>query len=414
MRWLLVLLVLGGCTYYDAVIGNVVAYDIVYEDIHYEFDAVGLKLYFPVTSEDPIRTTHVFTLSIDGIGEYITTLHQGEGTFIVPVRDVHHLRRFYSEGSVPYTLRLEKGIVTVLEKEGVIKLPAVVYNETYNITIVQFVPPNISLANLFICDHNYSIDLHNSAIIPSIQPQCDGRSIQSFVKGGTNTFDTVGHYWEKLLSAHRLTNRETKLGMNPRFTVSVQEPVVIDFNATNETDIMAMVPESSSDYTIYLFYKPARATFNETDQFHITRTFDRAFAYGTKSYVPIFLDQKRSFVSNDYFLTIVHELGHQLFNADDLYNATRARVPEGVHNATHACIMSLAFEAAQRVSPDHVVLCAETVTSITWGMDNPSCFLDNPHTPQPYDGEFYAGRCADCTDGCVPCTSLNYVDCSRP
>ena len=246
----------------------------------------------------------------------------------------------------------------------------------------------------------------------------------------------VGEFWSDLLERHHIVDVDTRLKKNPSFFPHLLGPYAAEdtIASGSHADIKAffrqVVEEHQIDLSPYHFIVFVHYQNDDSS------AFNRSFASRTNSYNLIRL-YNPDIMTNTGFLTIVHEMGHQMFGANDLYDGFYLQYPDGVPDPnvanfplTEACIMAKDFawkmydddtaypyetdiydpeEAALGISrwqtedPANFVLCADTIGEIMNAEGdsippdpNPNCTLE----------EFYAQSCGDCT-------SENYLTCSR-
>ncbi len=245
----------------------------------------------------------------------------------------------------------------------------------------------------------------------------------------TYSLRSIGKFWERQLKKHKIAN--TIYGKSPRFNITFLDPV--EKENTLESSDHGLVKE--------FFREAVRENSINTDPFdfmiyiqynnlHDYSSFRRSFAAGRNSYISFSLSASDIFINKPY-LTIVHEMGHQIFHAPDLYHGFGQKYPEGVPDLFEfpqkkSCIMGKGFgyklrnASDSKVStystwgasakfyeniskdmfytqdPENYVLCPVTITKIV-GQENTNCPLQN----------YYANECGSCS-------SLNYLDCKSP
>lgn len=240
-------------------------------------------------------------------------------------------------------------------------------------------------------------------------------------------------YWEQMLDKHWITDVQTSLWINPRFDITFIDPIerkntIFESNRNmisndqvqnffRDAVIENRINLSSYDVVMYVQYQPVRQWY----------WFERAFASTSSRrwYMPFKL-YSDNFVFNKSFLTMAHELWHQIFHAEDLYSYSdnvSLQFPRWIPDPswefpqTQACLMGWSYwlrmnerdsslvtsysyrQARDKFyfsSPNNFVLCADTIKKIMNDVENPNCPLE----------DFYVWRCWQCT-------SLNYLSCSR-
>src|SRR3989344_4500214 len=378
---------------------------------------------------------------------------------------------------------------TLFEKSYSLAKTPVPENKIYTIGVVQVVPPGLDISTLDIClDHTPAmqsnglqgyepfgvypagtcpttsmnpgtgviyrsvIRTHNFKEIFFSQnpftsiPDVRMSSYLPSRLGDVNIYSllSIGSFWENLLAKHGLTNRITTLGINPKFNVIVLPPIERVNTLTSsehgavktffdDAAASAHLDLSTYDFTMYVQYYDGAPNLDH---------FGRGFAANTKSYIPIELQVSSVVVPNSAYLTIVHEMGHQLFSLSDLYVGFGLQSPKGVPNPDlsrlplkQGCIMGKSFgykqttpssiqaytsylgssydtelntfvqtlEPFSTVDPENYVLCADDIVGIRGDFENLQCKLS----------DFYTNKCHDCSSGtCEPCTSFNYLKCT--
>jgi hypothetical protein len=225
----------------------------------------------------------------------------------------------------------------------------------------------------------------------------------------TYSLKHIGKFWENLLVNHNI--EDTRLKKNPKFKVTIIDPIEKENTLINNdhTTVKQFFREAiqennlnldAYDFVVYLQYQPEP----------IIPRFNRSFAGGRNSYnaFPLYLDRV---VFNTGFSTMLHEMGHQIFSGNDLYDGFGLKYPVGVPDPlnfpqNNACIMGknrglekvsdtlIRGDSAIYRDPGNFVLCVDTIVEIMDGIENPNCSVEN----------FYAGNCGECT-------SLNYLAC---
>jgi len=237
----------------------------------------------------------------------------------------------------------------------------------------------------------------------TIQTGNNGRS------GNVYSLKHLGRYWEDMLRKHGIT--DTTLKKNPRFSVTFL-PMIEKGNvpeSRRQAEVLPFLEESAAesglnldefDFVVYIrYYSP-----------ELEPGF-RSFASIHRAYVSFELSSDE-IVKNDGFITTAHELGHVIFDLNDLYDGFGIQYPEGVPDParfpqTKACLMTEFFGLRKvkdtlvqgytySYNPEDYVLCVDDIVRIV-GAENPSCPVS----------DFYASRCGQY------CTSLNYLSCSR-
>jgi hypothetical protein len=245
----------------------------------------------------------------------------------------------------------------------------------------------------------------------------------------------LGKYWENLLEKQDIS--ETSLNKNSRFKVSFIDPIerendIVEYNDLGlrnffeDAVIENNININQYDFMLYILYEPTKIDHGNFHYLGSSSEIDSFVLF------PLYED---NIFRNRGFLISAHELGHQIYAANDLYlndkngSSYAIKYPEGVPDPlnfpqTKACIMS-EFFGLEKISdkvikkyyshndnyfkaplkdldlfhttdPQNFLLCADTIVQIMGGIENPSCSLE----------EFYAGQCGECT-------SLDYLNCQR-
>mgnify|MGYP001575609970 CR=1 FL=1 len=300
-------------------------------------------------------------------------------SFSFSQQEIDLLKTKFPNAIVPYTFTLNEGTQKIFEVNGYVKFLFVTDNFEYKIGVVQVIPPglNFDTANgcllQFVAGAGYEplggyaedcstrggptqpvrsfkIKDYIFSDSPTGYTTLDGITTIMARSGGTASqkiysFKFAGKYWESLLLRHGISN--TRLKKNPRFSMvflpPVQEarldsnergPVKAYFSNVVKKNQINLAPY---DFIIYMEYK------STTDI-----TFSRAFVAGTRAYIPVNFAETGEIVLNKAFLTLVHEMGHQLFGLQDFYDGYKLLYPQGVPDPnkvtqTKACIMAKGF-----------------------------------------------------------------------
>lgn len=297
------------------------------------------------------------------------------------------------DGFVPYSIRYDVGPVVgprtpVLSESGMLKLKRRGDNYEYQIGVLQVIPPAIDLSRLNIClMQDASLGGQGYFPIGNVVPDCvkawdwgsnaptittrsypvmdllmgsAGSTWLSDVTSAGNqkqglsgdiavySLRYLARYWEELLSKQGIQT-SARLGRNPRFRLNFI-PMVVAPNTLNSNDHGAvkeyfdrLIVERGIDVAGYEFMVHVLIVPGN----YSGKDFNRSFAAGKKSYNSLQLSSD-NVVFNRLFLTVAHEMGHQLFNLPDRYDGYGLRLPDGVPDPKNfpqreACVMAKSF-----------------------------------------------------------------------
>lgn len=381
----------------------------------------------------------------------------------------------YPNGYSDYVLSIYEGQTKIFEQESTVRIVFTTDNFTYKIAMVQVVPSGTNLDDLNYCllrDDRWT--LQGSEIKSGLKENCatawdwgtdaphleatslkfkdiwlsdtaNGYVTTNNVKGwwnqapgSINTYSLkyAGKYWENLLAKHSII--DTRLKKNPKFELTFLNPIIEPLanspTSSDHGDVKTyfanlveknnLIPTINTyDFVIFVYYNP---------DIYGANTFTRSFVAGRNAYLSVMLDEKTLF--NSAFLTLVHEMGHQLFGLWDLYDGFALKYPEALPDPipnptntndvsqTKACIMAKNFAktkvSATRVQgydtsyssedlpaanlprfykndPNNYILCVDDIRVITQNEQAP-----NPNCPI---ADFYLKQCG------TSCTSENYL-----
>jgi hypothetical protein len=295
--------------------------------------------------------------------------------------EVNELLKSYPNKQVPYSIQFSidngKNATPIYNEANTLYLDIPYDNRTYKIAVVQVLPPEMKLGDLKICFSGGTWS-NNPYHFEEINANCpvlsgwDKKEVNfskiflsdnaySYIKNVTYagswsldelkiySFKYIGDYWNNLLLNSNLTNKDTWLGKNPRFNVTFLTPIYkentlhSDDNPIVRRFFSEAVAEnklnlSKFDYIIYVQYIPKNTTLPY---------FSQGFTKLSSSYVPIYLGTD-NILTNGRFITLVHEMGHQLFPLGDLYSGLGISYPDGVPDPLNfpqrkACLMAESF-----------------------------------------------------------------------
>ena len=343
----------------------------------------------------------LIVLSIPGTSVYkkASTIYSGSALYSLPFSesDLDQIFLQYPDGRAPYNFTYgvsnesfpagnESRYDKVYISKGSMRFLRLSDNHTYQIGVFQVVPlgVNLSILNLcFVKDDTWggegyvprgaygnctakwdwgsfeknitTTSIPLEPVLFSDDPYTLFENLTSESNKGENKSGSIrvysmrhiGQFWEDLLSSHSINN--TRLKKNPSFNLtflgfaeknntlnSSTHSLVKSFfrEAVDESNISP----DDFDFMIYILYIPEPINGPH---------FTRSFASNLDSYIsfPLYTTEV---VFNKGFVSIAHEMGHQLFQAQDLYEGFGIKYPQGVPDPMHfpqtkACIMAGSF-----------------------------------------------------------------------
>ena len=366
---------------------------------------------------------------------------------MLTLQQVDEILKAYPDGNVPVIVTIDKDIdafgrtkIEIMRQEEVFRLKRLQDNYEYKIALVSVLSPGQSLDNKVACIRDYGQRRYGprySADVIKTAPSCAFLDQQGDFSAITYkltdlvfssnqytqmpngdkvySFRQIGKYWENLLEYHRIV--DTRLGKNPKFAVTVLDPVFKElpeeFGGITPTSTHTQIDNffrevkkenkdalklDEFDFVVFVYY-------NFPNDGEPNRGF-RATIDPGEAQVSFSVRYTHQLWENDVFTTIIHELGHVLFDLEDLYTnryAHHQRVPDPseIHQSK-ACIMQKTKSVLRDgrrtwikvTDPQDQILCAENIVKITG--ENPNCSL----------ADYYMGNCGECT-------SENYISCAR-
>lgn len=312
-------------------------------------------------------------------------------SYLVSDSEMAELFVAYPNGAVPFRMTYEvthNGVRTFIYRgNGQILIRKKQDNTTYRIAFFHVAEPGVDLSKLNVClKKDSALGGDGYAPIGSVVPDCVAKwdwgsnaatiTTRSYPvldllfgtsttrvedlttisnerdrrAGGTDVFSLrlLGNYWRDLLVYQGATATK-RLGKNPRFQLEIL-PIVYAPNTLKTNDHATVkaffagvaknagIDLSGYDFVIHGMYYPKGYGANE---------FVRAFAAGRNSFISLDLSSDK-IIFNSLFLTIAHELGHQIFSLPDRYDGFGIQYPNGVPAAgafpkKQACLMAKGF-----------------------------------------------------------------------
>jgi hypothetical protein len=316
-----------------------------------------------------------------------------ESVFGVSAAEQTDLWATYSNGVVPFRIGYEVERVAgsrtlIYRAEGTITLRKKQDNYEYKIALFHVAEPGVDLSKLNVClvkdsalggdgyvpvgnvvsdcaakwdwgtnaptitTRSYPVMnlLFGNNQTARIEDVTSGANQRERRAGALNVFSLryLGTYWQDMLARNQAVST-ARLGNNPRFRFDVL-PIVYAKNtlASNDhglvKDFFAGVVKSVGrdlsgyDFVVYAIYYPNGYKGGD---------FLRSFAAARNSYISVGLSSD-NVLFNSIFLTIAHELGHQLFSLPDRYDGFGLKYPSGVPQPgvfpqRLACLMAKGF-----------------------------------------------------------------------